>query len=300
MAKPELRDHRKFLKLRRLLNEPAPHVMGYLEFLWLRGYQTGSPVVGDSSDVEGAAEYPGEAGKFTKAAHDSGFLDFADGVYSIHDLYEHAPKYAKMRMKRAGTDVKPKQPRKPRKSKVVTEGTNVPCKGTDVPREGTSVPGRGTEVKDNFRNEPHIRDPKPKPRTENKPLPAHAGEGKPRPVNPLFDAIAELAGVDPVTAGGQIGKTTALLSKAEPPYTAADVAEFGRRFWELCPYAAKDERRRPFVGEIEKYIGLLRAKPPPNQTAPVPAAKPTPGQARDNAYARTLQNVLNLPDPEPR
>lgn len=104
MAKPELRDHRKFLKLKRLLGEPTPHVLGYLDCLWHRGYQTGSALVGDALDVEAAAEYPGDAGDFTKAAHAAGFLDLdGDGNYLIHDLFEHAPTYAKKRMRRRGT-----------------------------------------------------------------------------------------------------------------------------------------------------------------------------------------------------
>ena len=52
MAKPELRDHRKFLKLKRLMSEPTPHLLGYLECLWLRGYQTGSSYIGDALDVD--------------------------------------------------------------------------------------------------------------------------------------------------------------------------------------------------------------------------------------------------------
>jgi hypothetical protein len=103
VAKPELRDHRKFLKLKRLLGEPTPHLIGYLECLWLRGYQTGDSHIGDSLDVEAAAEYPGEAGRFTTAAHQAGFIDQDEaGSFSIHDLFDHAPAYAKKRMGRRG------------------------------------------------------------------------------------------------------------------------------------------------------------------------------------------------------
>ncbi len=113
MAKPELYDHKKFLKLKRLLGEPAPHVAGYLEFLWKRGYQTGNPNIGDELDVEAAAEYPGETGKFTTAALAAGFIDAdEDGTFVIHDLYEHAPRYVKRRMGRIGTG--PDGPRNPK------------------------------------------------------------------------------------------------------------------------------------------------------------------------------------------
>lgn len=73
--KPELVDHRKFLRLKRLLGEPTPHVIGYLMLMWRRGYQTGNPLLGDELDVEAAAEYLGEPRKFATAAHESGFLD---------------------------------------------------------------------------------------------------------------------------------------------------------------------------------------------------------------------------------
>lgn len=103
MAKPELRNHRKFRKLRRLLQEPVPHLIGYLDCLWHQGYQTGDPRIGDATDVEAAAEFPGEPGCFTTAALEAGFIEQdADGTYRIHDLYEHAPRYVQLRMKRKG------------------------------------------------------------------------------------------------------------------------------------------------------------------------------------------------------
>jgi hypothetical protein len=72
--------------------------------MWECGYQTGNPVLGDSDDVEAAAMYPGERGKFVSAAHESGFIETdPDGVFVIHDLYDHAPEYAKKRMRRLGT-----------------------------------------------------------------------------------------------------------------------------------------------------------------------------------------------------
>jgi hypothetical protein len=104
-----------------------------------------------------------------------------------------------------------------------------------------------------------------KPAAKTKPAPR---EKKPRPRNPLFDAIANVTGLDPATAGGFMGTASAALASANPPYTPADVAEFGRRFLDLCPYA-RGERDRPTVGELQKYIGLLRAGPSPGRaTAP--------------------------------
>lgn len=101
---------------------------------------------------------------------------------------------------------------------------------------------------------------KAKKPTKEKPPP------KTRERNPLFDAIAEVSGLDPTTAGGLIGKVAATLAEAEPPFGPDDVRLFARRFWELLPYAARDKRPRPTPNEIEKYIGLIRAQPP----APAP------------------------------
>jgi hypothetical protein len=103
------------------------------------------------------------------------------------------------------------------------------------------------------------------PAAKTKPAPR---EKKPRQRNPLYDAIANVTGLDPETAGGCLGTASAALSRADPPYTPADVHEFGRRFLDLCPYA-RGERDRPSPGELQKYIGLLRAGPSPGRaTAP--------------------------------
>jgi hypothetical protein len=102
-VKAELLDHRKFLRLVRLMNEPTPHVLGYLMLMWRRGYQTGSPALGDELDVEAAAEFRGEPGKFAKAALAAGFIDRTpNGDFEIHDLWDHAPDYVKKRMARGG------------------------------------------------------------------------------------------------------------------------------------------------------------------------------------------------------
>ena len=102
-----------------------------------------------------------------------------------------------------------------------------------------------------------------------------------KPRDELFDAIAELSGLDPKTGknGSHIGSATASLRKASPPYTAADVQDFGRRFHELCPYAARNGSKRPTVGEIEKNIGLLRAAPAPPQRSPAAAQRLFPSKA---------------------
>jgi hypothetical protein len=172
MAKPELRDHRKFLKLKRLLGEPTPHVLGYLDCLWHRGYQTGAAFIGDEMDVEAAAEYPGEPGKFARAARESGFIDEdREGLFSIHDLYDHAPKYARLRMKRKGNAPERTCP------EVAERGTNVPCDGTDETRNGQNC--------DSAPPKPRSENPEPKPKT--------SGEGAPAPKRFVPPTLEELA-----------------------------------------------------------------------------------------------------------
>jgi len=96
-------------------------------------------------------------------------------------------------------------------------------------------------------------------------------ERKPREPDPLFDAVAEMTGTDPGAAGSHIGKVAAALRGASPPYTPDEVREFARRLWEFCPWAAKDRRMRPELGELQKHIGKLRASRPKQ---PPPGVKP--------------------------
>jgi hypothetical protein len=83
-----------------LLNMPRPYVRGLLESMWEVGWQNVSPVLGDSVDVELAAEWPGDAGVFTKHCKDSGFLNEDCGVFTIHDYWDHAPDYVTKRYAR--------------------------------------------------------------------------------------------------------------------------------------------------------------------------------------------------------
>jgi hypothetical protein len=74
-----------------------------------------------------------------------------------------------------------------------------------------------------------------------------------RTPNPLFDAVAEVTGTDPATAGSHIGKVAAALARADPPHTPDDVRAFARRFWDLCTWARDATRRVPELGEVQKY-----------------------------------------------
>jgi hypothetical protein len=106
------------------------------------------------------------------------------------------------------------------------------------------------------------------------PSTALATTKKPRARNPLYDAVAEVTGTDPATAGSLVGKVTAALAGASPPYTEDDVRAFGRQFRLLCPWAA-NERDRPTPNELQTHIGKLRAGPAtvlPGRPKPAPTA----------------------------
>jgi len=101
MARPGLHIHPKFRRLVHVLHEPVPHVHGYLECMWLVAYENGEAMLGDSVDVELAAQYPGSSGKLTQSLTECGFLDaLPDGKYAVHDLLDHAPDYVLKRLKR--------------------------------------------------------------------------------------------------------------------------------------------------------------------------------------------------------
>jgi hypothetical protein len=113
-------------------------------------------------------------------------------------------------------------------------------------------------------------------------------EPKQRPRNTLFDAIAEVTGLDPRTAGGLLGEVSWELSQADPPFTADDVRAFARRFWECCPWAARDNRTRPTPKELQTHIGKVRATPAPPQQPPTPPR----AQLFDNA-AKTESRIVS-------
>lgn len=115
------------------------------------------------------------------------------------------------------------------------------------------------------RNAPNVTESLPEKRREEKtgeakPSPvagaSPAKEKKTRPRDELFDAVAEITGSDPGTSGSHVAKIAAALRRGEPPFTPDEVREFGKRFPELCTWS---DGRRPTLGEVEKYIGLLRA-----------------------------------------
>lgn len=95
------------------------------------------------------------------------------------------------------------------------------------------------------------------------PSPAEPGGKKPRKRDELFDAVAEVTSTDPDAAGSHVAKVAHALRGASPPYTAAEVREFARRLGEFCPWAARDGRAKPELGELQKHIRKLRDRGKP-------------------------------------
>jgi hypothetical protein len=109
MARPGFRNHPKFRRLVHELKLPEPYVLGLCECLWSVAYESGDPVVGDETDVELAAGWPGEPGVLCRAMLNCGgvgrpglieVVPDRDECFGIHDLYDHAPEYTQRRMKR--------------------------------------------------------------------------------------------------------------------------------------------------------------------------------------------------------
>lgn len=99
MARPGLTRHRKFARLARLLGNEA-HARGHLELLWDVAYENGDELLGDAGDVEFLARWAAEPGVLADALRDSGFLDEIEGLYRVHDLWDHAPDYVRKRRTR--------------------------------------------------------------------------------------------------------------------------------------------------------------------------------------------------------
>ena len=98
MGRPGLDKHPKFRRLVHMLSVPRSHVRGYLECMWETTYETGDPVLGDETDVELAADWPGQPGLLVKALSECGgsrpgFIESVDSRWQVHDLFDHAPDY---------------------------------------------------------------------------------------------------------------------------------------------------------------------------------------------------------------
>ncbi len=103
MARPGICKNVKFKRLVKTLDLPRPYVLGLLEVLWSVAYESGRPIIGNSEDIEIAAEWPGNPGEFFGAMRDGRWIDSVDGaddLWEIHDLLENAPDYVRKRASR--------------------------------------------------------------------------------------------------------------------------------------------------------------------------------------------------------
>jgi hypothetical protein len=101
MARPSLFHNKKFKRLCHLLQLPRPQVVGLLETMWHACYETGDPSFRNLEEVEAAAEWWGEPGRFAAAIVKSGLVDeLDDATYAVHDFWDHAPRAVALRRKR--------------------------------------------------------------------------------------------------------------------------------------------------------------------------------------------------------
>ena len=243
-----IRSHPKIKKASRILGVSEAEMIGRLHYLWwwaLDYAPDGDVTKYSAEDIESAVDWIGETGKFYQALLDCGFNGHCglleriqDDVY-IHDWHDYAGKL----IDRRAADAERK-----RQSREKTSAGH-PQDGAQTAR----VPNQPYQ--------PTI------PNKQTKPKSASA-EKAPRLRDPLFDAIAEVCGVDPSTAGASIGKVEAALKKAMPPYTPDEVRAFGAHWWEW-----KDRTAPPSIWKLKEQIGTVRSsngqgKHEPEQPAP--------------------------------
>jgi hypothetical protein len=110
MARPTLFAHRKFVRLVSRLGSRAL-ALGHLELIWYSAGQSGDDLLGDATDVELAAGWDGDPGALVEmlvtagGAAGGGFIDEREGLYYVHDLYDHAPDYVRKRADREASRV---------------------------------------------------------------------------------------------------------------------------------------------------------------------------------------------------
>lgn len=104
MAKPELLTHVKFGRFIRALQLRRYEALGLLEALWQHCWSVSSDEVGTAGDVAWIVDWPeARADQLAAALVTSGFLDphpDHDDEFRVHDLWRHAPTYARRRLTR--------------------------------------------------------------------------------------------------------------------------------------------------------------------------------------------------------
>jgi hypothetical protein len=263
MARPGLDRHPKFRLLVRLLNEPEPHVLGYLEMLWMTAYENGDPVIGDNATVEAVAKFPGKAGALTAALlacagapNRAGFIEpvaGVEGVYQIHDLFHHAPEYVKKRQKRETERRKENAPPKKRRTTADNGRHRPPSAGQRRTTAENGAPPAPAPAPAPIGG---ISSPLPPPEPAPPADARERGEGTTDPPDELAQAVAEVGAADPTVNRALIRRVCKNLRDADPPYTAAEV----RALPAALTAHGLDFALTPSA--IEKHIGRVRVTPP--------------------------------------
>jgi hypothetical protein len=103
MARTEVKEHRKFKRLVRMLDVPPVVAMGLLEFLWQSAAHACTDFIGDKDDVEAACEWPYEKGRLWPVLKEIGWIDEQEqDRFFVHDYWDHCPEYIKLRLTRRG------------------------------------------------------------------------------------------------------------------------------------------------------------------------------------------------------
>jgi hypothetical protein len=241
--------------------------------MWEVGYQNGQPVLGDALDVELAAQFPGEPGRLCKALLECRLIDqLEDGRLQIHDLHENAPNYVKDRAQKENERKKPKTCQScggpyhsgETHAKFCSPACRVAhFRARSVTDDNGGV--RYSNAQETRANEPPspaqpikedaAHPSRDKPATKSK---KKLTEKKPRPPDPLWDAIVHVTGADTSikSQAAHVGKVRRELAESDPPYTAEDVLALP------AAIQAEDYTFALTLGAIPKHIHLVRTKHP--------------------------------------
>lgn len=289
MARPGLTQHPKFRRLARLLGS-APLALGCLELMWEVCYQNGEPYLGDTVDVEAAAQWPGEPKTLCQALLDAGgpgragFIEEAPdrpGCYQCHDLYDHAPAYVAKRMVREAARVERGQTLSDLRAEAGRKGG----KQKVSKREANGQPFASEKAENEANGQQIARTPAPAP------APA-----------PIKDSCAEPATADStpvVLALPCVGKdsspwlvTEGRLAEWRAAFPGVDVLAEARKMLLWLQDPANAARRKTHKGMGRFAMGWLERA----QNSGGPRASPgrvTPLQPRPGPAAPAFRKLLS-------
>jgi hypothetical protein len=178
------------------------------------------------------------------------WIRFRDGRVELPNFGRHNGETAKTRARNAKNQKRKRQrgADEPPPKEVNRDPPESPKKS---PLSGDKTMTRGEERRDR----------------KKKPTASSSGEPDDHPHKLLFGAVAEVCGVVPDSERPRklIGMVASELLAADPPYTPAEVRDFGARFAVLCSWAANSDppRARPTPNELAKWIHKVRATADP-------------------------------------